>query len=71
MDKITITTPSGMSAATYVYIEKRAMEMFGCDKVEHIYDDTLIGGFTIFAGGKLYDSSIRTQFEALKKHISQ
>lgn len=71
MEKIIITTPTSVSAATYVYIQKKAIEMFGSDNIEHAYDDSLIGGFTIAAGGKFYDNSLKTRFEQLRKFMSE
>ncbi|MBQ5883855.1 MAG: F0F1 ATP synthase subunit delta, partial [Clostridia bacterium] len=36
---------------------------------EYKIDNSIIGGFIINLDGKVYDNSIKTQLERLKKHI--
>lgn len=35
-----------------------------------IEDETLLGGFCIFADGKVYDASLRTQLEQMQRALS-
>jgi F-type H+-transporting ATPase subunit delta len=72
MIKVIITVSGNMTDDTYLRI---------CDGIEHKFndkfefvrenDDSVIGGFIVNINGKVYDKSISSQLEQLKKHLSE
>lgn len=72
MKTITLTTTANMSDGTYNYICNGFIEKYGNDiSFEHITDDSIIGGFIADLGGEVFDLSIGSQLERLKKHIAR
>lgn len=39
-------------------------------ELEIIEDETLLGGFCIFADGKVYDASLKTQLQQMQRCLS-
>ncbi len=71
MKKCTVTAASNMSTETFDYLCGRIKERFGDDfEFELITDDGVIGGCVIDLGGHIFDLSVKTQLEALKKHMN-
>ena len=70
MNKIIITTASNMSDETYSLLCEKAKARFGCEETEKRIDDSIIGGFVLNIDGLIYDASIKTQLDELKKHIN-
>ena len=70
MKKCTITAAANMSGETYEYLCKKIEERFGGDfAFERITDDGVIGGCIIDLGGHIFDLSVKTQLDGLKKHM--
>lgn len=72
MRKLIITAAGNMTAETYLHI---------CDGLEHKFnekfefirvpDDSVIGGFIVNINGEVFDRSIGSQLEQMKKHLSE
>ncbi len=72
MKTIILTTSSNMSESTYNYICDGFNKKYGTDfDFQHIIDDSIIGGFIADLGGEVFDLSISSQLERLKKHIAR
>jgi len=72
MKKAIITVPFDMSDETYNYILEKLPEKFGEQfEVTKITDKDILGGFIINIEGNVYDLSIKTQLDEMKKHITE
>ena len=40
------------------------------EELEIIEDEALLGGFCIFADGKVYDASLKTQLQEMRRRLS-
>ena len=70
MRNCVITAASNMSDDTYEYLCAKARAKFGEDiAFTRITDDTVIGGFCMELDGTVYDLTIRTQLDRLKKSM--
>ena len=71
MKKCTVTAASNMSRDTFEYLCGKLKERFG-DEIspELITDDGVIGGCVIDLDGHIFDLSVRTQLEELRKHMN-
>lgn len=69
MTKIKIITAKALSAAELKKIEDRFCTVLNDDEldVEVEIDASLIGGICVESGGELYDGSVRTRIENMKK----
>ncbi len=71
MRKAVIKVADSMSSATYKFLCDGLAAKFGSDiEFERITDNSVIGGFVLNLDGVVYDSSIITQLNRLKKHLS-
>ena len=70
MRKATIIVADNITIPTYRYLCDELKKKLGKDiDFEYKIDNSIIGGFIINLDGKVYDNSIKTQLERLKKHI--
>ena len=70
MKRAKLTVASNMSGDTYAMLCDRTRERFGDDiEFKRIVDDDIIGGFILDLDGMIYDLSVKTRFDELKKHI--
>lgn len=71
MKKCTVTAASNMSRETFEHLCGKLKERFGNDiEPELITDDGVIGGCIIDLDGHIFDLSVRTQLEELRKHMN-
>lgn len=71
MKKCTVTAASNMSRETFAYLCDKIKDRFGSDIVpELITDDGVIGGCVIDLAGHIFDLSVKTQLEGLRKHMN-
>jgi len=71
MKRARITVASNMSDDTYIMLCEKTRERFGDDiEFSRTVDDDILGGFILDLDGMIYDLSVRTTFEELKKHIT-
>lgn len=72
MRKSAIKTASNMSDETYRMLCEGIREKFGNDiEFVRVIDESVIGGFVLKLDGVIYDHTIRTQLQRLKKHITE
>ncbi len=72
MSKAFIKTADNMSEATFHILCEGLKKKFGDDTVfKREIDNSIIGGFVLYLNGTVYDASLSTQLDRLKKHISQ
>ena len=72
MKKVVITCSESVSDKTYDHICRRFAELCGGElSFEKKVSKELVGGFTVAVDGKIYDMSIKTQMEMLKKHMNE
>lgn len=71
MKTIEITVASNMSDATYSRICSGFRKKYGECKFERIVDDRIIGGFSADVDGEVFDLSISSQLEKMKKQITK
>lgn len=70
MRKSTIIVADNITIPTFRYLCDELKKKLGKDiDFEYKIDNSIIGGFIINLDGKVYDNSIKTQLESLKKHI--
>ena len=70
MRKSTIIVADNITIPTYRYLCDELQKKLGKDiEFEYKIDNSIIGGFIINLDGVVYDNSIKTQLERLKKHI--
>jgi F0F1-type ATP synthase delta subunit len=70
MRKSTIIVADNITIPTYRYLCDELKKKLGKDiEFEHKIDNSIIGGFIINLDGIVYDNSVRTQLDRLKKHI--
>ena len=70
MRKSTIIVADNITITTVRYLCDELKKKLGKDiDFEYKIDNSIIGGFIINLDGKVYDNSIKTQLERLKKHI--
>lgn len=61
-----------MSDETYRMLCEGIRENFGNDiEFVRVIDESVIGGFVLKLDGVIYDHTIRTQLQRLKKHITE
>ena len=68
MKKVTVKIASDVSESTRAYIADGFRDLFGAE-CEFSFDDSVIGGFVASYDGTVWDESIRTQLEKMKKSI--
>ena len=72
MKRAKITVASNMSDKTYIMLCEKTRERFGDDiEFTRIVDNDIIGGFILDIDGMIFDLSVRTTFDELKKHIKR
>lgn len=70
MRKSTIIVADNITIPTYRYLCDELKKKLGKDiEFEYKIDNSIIGGFIINLDGIVYDNSVRTQLNRLKKHI--
>lgn len=69
MNEIVLTTNGKLSREALQQLCKILKEKFHCDSIRMETDPTIIGGFTLKYGGKLYDMSISNNFRRLKDFV--
>ena len=70
MRKSTIIVADNITIPTFRHLCDELKKKLGKDiDFEYKIDNSIIGGFIINLDGKVYDNSIKTQLERLKKHI--
>ena len=70
MRKSTIIVADNITIPTFRYLCDELKKKLGKDiDFEYKIDNSIIGGFIINLDGKVYDNSVKTQLERLKKHI--
>ena len=66
-----ITVSSGRTDATYAMLCEKARRRFGADlSFTRVNDDGVIAGFILELDGTVYDVSVGTQLELLKKKMT-
>lgn len=71
MKKVVITVAENMSADTYAYICDGFRRNFGEDcEFRRLVDNHIIGGFIANVNGEIFDLSIASQLQQMKKHIA-
>ena len=70
MKKAVITVAKSMSEETYNTLENGVKAKFGEVSIIKQVDETLIGGFVLTVDGVIYDNSIRSQLESIKKQLT-
>lgn len=72
MREAVITVAENMSDETYRYLCDGINQKFGGGiTFRRQVDHTVIGGFVLALEGMVYDMSLKTQMDELKKHISE
>lgn len=70
MRKATIIVADNITIPTYRYLCDELKRKLGKDiDFEYTIDNSIIGGFILNLDGVVYDNSLRTQLNRLKKHI--
>ena len=70
MRKATLTVSGSMSDETYSLLENGIKKKFGEDiAVTRLVDETLIGGFVLSVDGVIYDNSVISQLDRIKKEL--
>ncbi len=70
MRKATIIVADNITIPTYRYLCDELKIKLGKDiDFEYTIDNSIIGGFILNLDGVVYDNSLRTQLNRLKKHI--
>lgn len=70
MRKATIIAADNITIPTYRYLCDELKRKLGKDiDFEYTIDNSIIGGFILNLDGVVYDNSLRTQLNRLKKHI--
>ena len=70
MKKATLTVAKSMSDETYSLLENGIKKKFGEDiAVTRLTDETLIGGFILCIDGVIYDNSVSSQLDRIKKEL--
>ena len=70
MRKSTIIVADNITIPTFRYLCDELKKKLGKDiDFEYKIDNSIIGGFIINLDGIVYDNSVRTQLDRLKKHI--
>lgn len=70
MRKATIIVADNITIPTYRYLCDELKRKLGKDiDFEYTIDNSIIGGFILILDGVVYDNSLRTQLNRLKKHI--
>ncbi len=69
MIKASVTVPSNMSDETYNMLINGVKEKYR-DEISFTktVDDGIIGGFILTINGTVYDNSLKTKSDVLKKH---
>ena len=71
MRKCIITVASNMTEETYLYLVDKIKRQFGFDLVVgKAVDDSIIGGFIINIDGQVFDLSVKTQLDEMKRHLT-
>ena len=66
-----ITVSSGMTDETYAMLCEKARRRFGADlSFTRTNDESVIAGFILELDGTVYDVSVGTQLEILKKKMT-
>ena len=72
MKKAKITVASNMTDETYMLLCKKTRERFGDDiEFTRRIDEDILGGFILDLDGMIFDLSLRTRFDELKKHLKR
>ena len=70
MKKATLTVAQSMSDSTYSLLENGIKTKFGDDiALTKLVDETLIGGFVLCVDGVIYDNSVSSQLDRIKKEL--
>ena len=70
MRKATIIVADNITIPTYRYLCDELKKKLGKDiDFEYTIDNYIIGGFILNLDGVVYDNSLKTQLNRLKKHI--
>lgn len=70
MRKATIIVADNITIPTYRYLCDELKKKLGKDiDFEYTIDNSIIGGFILNLDGVVYDNSLKTQLNRLKKHI--
>jgi len=70
MRKATIIVADNITIPTYRYLCDELKRKLGKDiDFEYTIDNSIIGGFILNLDGVVYDNSLKTQLNRLKKHI--
>ena len=68
MNKVIVTVTSDVSDETRDFISGGFFDMLGAE-CEFVVDDSIIGGFVAAYDGKIWDESISTQLELMKREM--
>ena len=70
MRKATIIVADNITIPTYRYLCDELKRKLGKDiDFEYTIDNSIIGGFILNLDGVVYDNSLKTQLNRLRKHI--
>lgn len=70
MRSCVITVARNMSEQTYEFLCERTRERFGSDlSFTKIVDDSVIGGFLMELDGTVYDMTLSTQLNSIRKAV--
>ncbi len=74
MKKVIITDAGNMSDETYGYVCERFSGAFEGEEdiqFERRHNPELLGGFTVTAGDRIYDASLRCRLTQMREHIQK
>jgi F-type H+-transporting ATPase subunit delta len=70
MKKATLTVAKSMSDETCSLLENGIRKKYGEDiAITKLIDETLIGGFVLSVDGVIYDNSVSSQLDRIKKEL--
>lgn len=71
MRRCIITVASNMSEETYSYLVEKTKRQFGFDmSIGKAVDNSIIGGFILNVDGQIFDLSVKTQLDEMKRHLT-
>lgn len=69
MNRCRVTVASNMSDETYRYICDSFVKKFGETEFTRLVDDSIIGGFILSFGARVYDCSLAAQLKVMGKEL--
>ena len=69
MTELTVASSAPISDTKKAELEKKFADKYGVFTVNYVVNDSLIGGVIVFDGEKVYNGSVKSRLEAMKKII--